>query len=123
MRKPITKKKPAERTPTESPLPSEAGIALPPPSDIHEEAVGTEALRQDIPEEFRQAYPNALQPSPPPTTNWSQAEDRGEDLVEEKDPFVQQDERSTQIPPELIQERAYRLYEQRRAKPGHDVED
>ena len=39
--------------------------------------------------------------------------------VEDRDPFIQQDERSTQIPPEMIQQRAFQLYEQRIADGKH----
>jgi|GEM_PF-6049847 len=38
-------------------------------------------------------------------------------------PFTRQLERDTEIPPELIQERAYRLYEQRGGNPNDDLAD
>ncbi len=38
-------------------------------------------------------------------TNWSAPQDRSEDLVNLNDPFIQQPERETQVPPELTQER------------------
>ena len=37
--------------------------------------------------------------------NESAAQDRGEDLATMKDPFMQEPERATQIPPELTQQR------------------
>jgi hypothetical protein len=78
-----------------------------------EKAIDTTPLSRDISNDFREPIPNELAFEEPNAVNWSGAEDRGEDLINERDPFVQQPERDTEIPPELIQERAYLLYEQR----------
>ncbi len=88
-----------------------------------EKAVDTTPLSQDIPEDYREAFSDELPSRNANTTNWSAPEDRGEDLMEERDPFMQQPERDTQVPPELIQERAYHLYEQRGGNPGDNLAD
>jgi hypothetical protein len=89
-----------------------------------EKSVDTIELDHDIPEGFRDANLDDLAEEAPDTTkNWSQPEDRGEDLINERDPFIQQPERDTEIPPELVQERAYRLYEQRGEETGDNLSD
>ena len=88
-----------------------------------EKAIDTTKLDQDIPEEFREPVPNELPSEKPNRANWSAGEDRGEDLINERDPFIQQPEKDTQVPPELIQERAYYLYEQRGGNPGGNLAD
>jgi hypothetical protein len=89
-----------------------------------EKAVDSTPLSQDVSQEFREPTLDEMNDSQKDTSNnWSQAEDRGEDLVEGRDPFIQPEERDMQIPPELIQERAYYLYEQRGQAPGSDLAD
>lgn len=88
-----------------------------------EKAVDTTPLKEDIPEEFRESLPNELPQEQPNTTNWSAPEDRSEDLIELRDPFIQQDELDNEIPAELIQQRAYLLYEQRGRHGGNDLSD
>jgi hypothetical protein len=88
-----------------------------------EKATDTARLDRDVPEEFRAPLSNELPASEPNRTNWSEPEDRGEDLINERDPFTQQPERDTEVPPELIQERAYQLYEQRGGNPGDNLSD
>ncbi len=80
-------------------------------------------LKQEVPEKLRDPVPNTLNPQEDTTKNLSQPEDRGEDLITERDPFIQQPERETQIPPEIIQQRAYHLYEQRGLRDGDDLAD
>jgi hypothetical protein len=87
-----------------------------------EKATDTTQLDRDIPEEFREPM-SELPSSESNRTNWSEPEDRGEDLINERDPFVQQPERDTEVPPELIQQRAYQLYEQRGGNPGDNLSD
>jgi hypothetical protein len=90
----------------------------------NEKAIDTVELTQEIPEEFREIPSHELQPSSSDTSiNWSQADDRSEDLINETDPFIQQPERNTQIPAELIQKRAYYLYEQRGCGPDGNLAD
>lgn len=79
-------------------------------------------LRQDIPEEFRDPLPNILEPVEPEAVDWSAAQNRSDDLAEHRDPFTQQPERNT-VPPELIQERAYRLWAQRGSPEGSNLAD
>ena len=81
----------------------------------------TVPLREDISDDFREG--DELGAHKKNMTNWSAPEDRGEDLINEIDPFIQQPERDTQIPPELIQEHAYRLYEQRGGNHGDNLAD
>jgi hypothetical protein len=90
------------------------------PKGFGEKPLDTVPLRDDIAEDERESE---LSMNKKNTTNWSAAEDRGEDLINETDPFVQQPERDTQIPPELIQEHAYRLYEQRGGGHGDNLAD
>jgi hypothetical protein len=88
-----------------------------------EKSIDSIKLDHDIPEDYREASGNEIDKNQANITNWSQAEDRGEDLINERDPFIQQPERDTEIPPELIQERAYKLYEQRGNNPGDNLSD
>jgi hypothetical protein len=89
-----------------------------------ERIAGPLRLNEDVPEEYREIPDHQWEQQQPDTSqNLSQPEDRGEDLVNQTDPFVQQPERDTQLPPELIQQRAYQLYEQRRDRPGDDLAD
>jgi len=88
-----------------------------------EKAVNTTSLNRDVSDEFRDYGSQELPANAPNTTNWSAPEDRGEDLINERDPFTQQQERDTEIPPELIQERAYRLFEQRAVNSGDNLAD
>jgi hypothetical protein len=98
-------------------------LGFPQTIDAAEEGIDTTKLDRDIPEEFREPVPEEMETSRPNMVNWSEAKDRGEDLAEERDPFMQQSERDTQIPPELIQERTYRLYQQRGGNPGDNLAD
>ncbi len=100
----------------------ERPIAGAEPPRTGEKAIDATGVDQDVPESFRQPLPDRAK-RVQDETNWSQAEDRGEDLINERDPFVQQPERDTDIPPELVQERAYRLYEQRGGNSGDDLAD
>lgn len=88
-----------------------------------EKAIDATRLSREVPEEFREPVPEEMAPVPPNIVNWSEPEDRGEDLASERDPFMQQPELDTEIPPELVQERAYLLYEQRGGHPGDDLAD
>ncbi len=68
-------------------------------------------LKEEVPEELRNPMPNAF-----PRTrkvNDPDEDNRSDNLVAERDVFMQQPERDTEIPPELIQRRAYLLYEER----------
>jgi hypothetical protein len=88
-----------------------------------EKTVDAVELNQEVAEEFRETT-DILEPGQTDTTqNCSQPEDRGEDLINETDPFIQQPEKDTQIPPELIQQRAYHLYEQRGDASGNNLAD
>jgi hypothetical protein len=81
-----------------------------------EKNLDAQPLSQDLAEDVRESVPTESgTPSKDTTANWSAPEDRGEDLINERDPFMQQPERDTEIPPELVQQRAYLLYEQRAA--------
>src|SRR4051812_42124474 len=89
------------------------------PRNAHrtEQSLDSVALNKDLSEAFRDTTPHDMDSSLN-TANWSSAEDRGEDLINERDPFMQQPERDTEIPPELVQDRPYHLYEQQ----GGDAE-
>ena len=82
-------------------------------------------LDRDLPENLREPIPipreefQAYKVSPGSTDET----DRGEDLINERAPVTQSSERDTQVPPELVQERAFRLYEQRGASQGQDLAD
>lgn len=90
---------------------------------VNEKIKDTTSLNQDVPESFREPSSAALEKNQVTNTNWSQPQDRGEDLINTRDPFLQADERNTEIPPELIQARAYQLYEQRGRDQGNDLAD
>jgi hypothetical protein len=105
---------------------NERGINETPSEQItntSEKAVDATPLRQDVPEEFRESVPNELPSSQKNTTNWSASQNRSDDLINLEDPFIQQPDRDNEIPSELIQERAYLLYEQRGGQPGSDLAD
>jgi hypothetical protein len=88
-----------------------------------ERSLDGEKLDQDISEEYREAIPLEEESEKVTDQNWSRPQDRGEDLINERDPFIQQPELDTQIPPELIQQRAYQLYEERGKNPDGDLAD
>ena len=88
---------------------------------IGEKTLEMAKLDQDIPEEFREPVTEEMEETRPNNVNWSEAKDRGDDLVSQRGPFIQQPERDTEIPPELNQQRAYRLYEQRGGDPGDNL--
>lgn len=90
------------------------------PEDL--EPIDKVTLDREVPEELRDPIPEAVNIESE-QVNWSQPQNRSDDLIEERDPFVQQPELDTQIPPELIQQRAYRLYEQRGLRSGDDLAD
>jgi hypothetical protein len=90
---------------------------------LNEKTIDAVRLNRDIPDSFRETVPNEMSDHQSHNVNWSAAEDRGEDLASMRDPFMQQPERDTEIPPELIQERAYKLYEQRGGRDGDDLTD
>lgn len=69
-------------------------------------------LRKEIPEEFRDQSSNTFEQDQN-QTNLNAEEDRGEALIEDRDPIIQLPVHDTEIAPELIQQRAYTLYEQR----------
>ena len=87
-------------------------LGYPQTVDSREKAIDSTRLDGDIPEGFRESLPNEMEQEKPNLTNWSEAENRSEDLIEERDPFIQQPELDTQIPPELSQSPAYKLYGQ-----------
>jgi hypothetical protein len=91
--------------------------------EAQEQSLDGEKLDQDISVEHRDAIPLEKAAQKATDSNWSQPQDRGEDLINERDPFIQQPERDTQIPPELIQQRAYQLYEERGKNPDGDLAD
>jgi len=73
-------------------------------------------LDQEIPEEFRDPLPNTLNSDQKNAGNWSQPENRSDDLIEERDLYTQQPELDTMTPPELIQKDPNLLPEQRLAE-------
>jgi hypothetical protein len=70
--------------------------------DKNEKTIDTVPLNKEIPQEFR-ALSDEMETSHK-ETNWSQEDDRSEDLINTRDPFMQQPERDSEIPPELNQE-------------------
>ncbi|MDE2028856.1 MAG: DUF2934 domain-containing protein [Candidatus Omnitrophica bacterium] len=88
-----------------------------------EKSLDAVELNREVPEDYRETT-EELENVPADTSqNWSQPEDRSEELINETDPFIQQPERDTEIPPEMVQQRAYRLYEQRSGGPGDNLAD
>jgi hypothetical protein len=88
-----------------------------------EKTIDSTPLENDISGDFREGVQANTGYSSSNMRNLSNADDRGEDLATGNDAFMQQPERDTQIPPELIQQRAYELYEQRGAHQGSDLYD
>jgi hypothetical protein len=75
-------------------------------ADKGEKTVDTVPLNQEISQDFR-ALNDEMQPANPnENTNWSQETDRSEDLINARDPFMQQPERDSEVPPELNQAHA-----------------
>jgi len=117
MKKPIKSTKPKTTNKNNKRFPED----IPGPSS--EKAMDAVPLSQEIPLDLRQTDA-ILETTPKDTTsNWSQPEDRSEDLINETDPFIQQPEKDTQIPPEMIQKRAYHLYEQRGGNSNDNLAD
>ncbi len=88
-----------------------------------EKSIDALKLDHEISEDFRETSREFGNSNLNTNFNWSQSQDRGEDLINETDPFIQQPERDTQVPPELIQQRAYHLYEQRRGNSQDNLAD
>ncbi len=73
---------------------------------IKEKIFLMEPLEKDIPEEDREGFSSMTVTEISTTNQGSEFEDRGEDLANMRDPFVQGPERDTEIPPELRQNKA-----------------
>src|SRR4051812_3098566 len=66
-----------------------------------EKNIDTVPLTAEVSQEYR-AFGEEIQPSKSKNIhNWSQEDDRSEDLINARDPFMQQPERDSEIPPEL----------------------
>src|SRR5690242_8186216 len=92
------------------------------PKDYDEKTADSMELNEEIPQDYRDTTSPELGGNIHSHTsmNASQPQDRSEDLINETDPFIQQPERDAQLPSEMVQARAYRLYEQRGGNPGDD---
>src|SRR3569623_1805276 len=69
-----------------------------------EKTIDTVPFNKEIPQEFRALSDEMESGNPNEKTNWSQENDRSEDLINTRDAFMQQPERDSEIPPELNQE-------------------
>lgn len=80
------------------------GLSIIPFGSEQEQLQDSEALTSEVTEQFRDST-DIKENAAPSNANWSQEQDRSDDLAEMKDPFIQQPERDTQNPPELARER------------------
>ena len=80
------------------------GLGFNPLGSEQEQLQDSDSLTSDVTEQFRDPR-DIKENAAPSNANWSQEQDRSDDLAEMKDPFIQQPERDTQTPPELAQER------------------
>lgn len=76
----------------------------------------SEPLTQEVSERFRDTT-DSRENNRLPTDDWSMSQDRGEDLADMKDPFIQQPERDTQTPPELTQGKLRGMVGQNSSQP------
>lgn len=77
-----------------------------PGARVNEKAVDAESLGLEVPENGREPASNDVASGTFNTVNWSETPDRGEDLANMRDPFMQKPELDTEIPPELAQTKA-----------------
>lgn len=80
--------------------------------DKNEKTIDTVPLNREIPQEFRSLNDEMEPTNPNKNTNWSQEDDRSEDLINTRDHFMQQPERDAEVPPELNQEHSEDEYNQ-----------
>ena len=91
-------------------------------TNFNEKSADAGVFKQDLEEEHEPGA-EVFENIPDTSKNLSQPDDRSEDLAEYRDPFTQLPEKDTQIPPELVQRKAYELYEQRGYEHGQDLSD
>jgi hypothetical protein len=81
-------------------------------TDKSEQSIDTVPLNKEVAQEYRGLNDEMENTNPNENTNWSQEDDRSEDLINTRDHFMQQPERNAEVPPELNQKRSEDEYDQ-----------